>query len=378
MKKDLGIYMHVPFCWKKCHYCDFNSYDDKFGLVDEYFQALYKEINGFSETDLIEEVGTVYVGGGTPSSVHPKYIQDALQLIKEKFKIIHDREITIEINPGTVNQEKISSYKALGFNRLSIGLQAVQKKLLKAMGRMHDFEDFLQGLQCARKVGFHNISVDLIFGLPEQTMEDWKISLEEVVKCSPEHISCYSLKIEEGTPFGKLYDQNKIDYLEESLEREMYYYCNEYLKKHGYSHYEISNYARGGFMSRHNHHYWACGEYLGFGAGAHSYFGGVRSSNFSKLEDYIERVESGKPLMDHKEEIDLEEGMKEFMILGLRKLTGVSLSQFKEKFDRGLIEVYGDRIKQLLNEGLLIREDDILRLSSTGLDLANKVFVEFV
>jgi oxygen-independent coproporphyrinogen III oxidase len=378
MEKKLGIYVHVPFCGKKCHYCDFNSYDNKFTLVAPYFQALYKEIERLSKNATVGEVQTIYVGGGTPSSVNPSFLKNTLHLLKKNFRVSQDVEVSIEVNPGTVTQEKLLAYKEYGFNRLSMGLQAVQKSLLQKIGRVHDFEDFLAGFQMARKAGFQNISVDLIFGLPGQTLEDWHTSLQEVVKCSPEHIACYSLKIEEKTLFGKLYRENKIDYLEDSLEREMYYFCNEYLKQEGYWHYEISNYAKEGRMSRHNNHYWACGEYLGFGAGAHSYLDGLRYANISTLEDYIKKVEEEKPLRDHQEEIDLEEGMKEYMILGLRRLAGISLNQFRETFHVDFTEVYGDSVKKLMDEGLLIREEDILRLSPTGLDLANKVFVEFV
>lgn len=389
-QNKLGIYIHVPFCVAKCSYCDFNSYASKDDQVGVYFKALLDEIaiageNAVTKTKSktknilkLAEVGSIFIGGGTPSLVAPRYIEQVLATIRENFTIVEGAEITIETNPRTLTMEKLCIYRKNGINRISIGLQAAQSHLLVKLGRIHSFEGFVESYRMARLAGFDNINVDLIFGIPDQRMEDWQDTLKKVIDLKPEHISSYSLKIEEGTHFGDLYNRNEIDYIDEDLERQMYYFANEYLAKKGYKHYEISNYGKKDHECRHNLLYWKGEEYLGFGAGAHSYYKGVRYGNCKVIEQYIEAVESGEGLITDMTEISKAESIDEFMMLGLRLVDGVFQAEFKSRFGSDMFEKYGDKIEALSQKGLLESNGKCIRLSTKGLDLANQVFMEFV
>ena len=370
--------MHVPFCYKKCNYCDFNSYESKEYLYERYFMALEKEVDGYNFT---EEVKSIYIGGGTPSIVPPIFIENIIKRLYSKFSVSDVAEITIETNPGTLSLEKLKRYKRVGINRLSIGLQASKQSLLEKLGRCHSLDAFLESFSLAKQVGFDNISVDLMFGVPRQTMQDLENTLDLLLSLSLNHISCYSLKIEDGTVFGELFNKGEIEYLDEDLERKMYYYAKDVFKANGFKHYEISNFAKTGFESVHNNNYWECGEYIGLGAGAHSYYKDLRYSNTSNLEKYISLLENRSDLSERIEtnqRIDEDEKRLEFMILGLRKLVGVSDFEFKKRFGESLFDRFGEKIQNLEFDGFVKCDGKRLFLTDKGLDFANKVMADFL
>jgi len=311
----LGLYVHIPFCQKKCKYCDFVSFSCEASIINNYFNALEKEIENTIIKD--RKISTIYIGGGTPSLCDSKYIVKTLELIKEKFIVHESAEITIEINPGTVNEEKLIDYKIAGVNRISIGLQSTIDRLLKLIGRIHSYEDFLNTYNLARKIGFKNINVDLMFALPTQTKEDLIESLNNIISLKPNHISLYSLILEENTELESLVKDGKMELPGEELERKMYHLAKKILEQNGYNHYEISNFAKMGLESKHNIDCWNQEEYLGFGLSAHSYFNNKRYSNISNLDDYIKNINNGefeKNVEVH--EIQTEESrMKEYMML---------------------------------------------------------------
>lgn len=376
--KEKGLYIHVPFCRAKCYYCDFNSYSGKEDLIDRYFSCMEQEIRLYSGILNEYEIGTVFIGGGTPSLMDGEYIGRVLESCRKHFNILPQAEISIESNPGTLTCEKLDKYLSYGINRLSIGLQAWQDPILKKLGRIHNLDQFVENYENARKAGFTNINIDLIFGLPEQEMKDWTETLENVVKLGPEHISCYSLKIEEGTVFGDLKDKGKIKQLEDELDREMYYKAIKLLTCNGYIHYEISNFAKEGFQCKHNLVYWNANEYLGIGAGAHSYLKGMRFNNLAGIENYISSVSNGDLPVEDQQPISEEESMSEYMILGLRLTSGVSDSSFRRRFGISMFDRFGGNIDKVKRNGLVEQNGDVIRLTGKGLDLANQVFIEFI
>lgn len=378
-KLDKGIYIHIPFCKQKCFYCDFVSFCDKDEYIERYWQAIKKEIE-FKNKLTDSKISTIYFGGGTPSYIDANIIVDILKTIKENYTLTDDCEITIEVNPGTITKEKLEIYFNSGINRISIGLQTANDELLKKIGRIHSYDEFIETYQLARQVGFENINVDLMFGLPGQTVQDLKLSLENTIKLSPEHISVYSLILEEGTKLYDLVKENKVDLPYEDTERNMYWYIKNTLELNGYSHYEISNFSKIGYESKHNINCWKQMEYIGFGTAAHSYLDSKRFSNIESVKIYIENIESGrmeKNSIIHEEQ-DQEEIKKEFMLLGLRKIQGVNIQDFKNKFGDSPIFMYMNELSKLVDEGLIIIEEDNIRLTSKGLDLANIVWEEFV
>ena len=388
-QKNVGLYIHIPFCKKKCEYCDFKSYAGKENLIDEYMKWLNYEIKEVGEgnrydyesgRDDLAVVKTIYIGGGTPSVIDSKYILQIMDCIKENYLVAEDVEVTIEINPGTVNEEKLITYKKSGINRLSIGLQETHNDLLKTLGRIHSYEDFLATYQLARDVGFQNINVDLMLGLPGQTIADLEESLDRIIELNPEHISVYSLIIEENTPFYEKLNENKIILPEDEAERKMYWLTKQKLERAGYIHYEISNFAKKGFESRHNLSCWNQEEYIGFGVAAHSYTNNVRYSNIDKIEEYITNFDSNKKnenFVFHEKQ-NKEGKMKEFMILGLRKIDGIHIKDFKNKFEGNPIYIFRKELNKLVNEELIEIDGDNIRLTNKGLDLANLVWEEFV
>ena len=387
--KNIGLYIHIPFCKRKCEYCDFKSYAGKEELVDEYIKWLKYEVKEVGEgnrldyennLDKLAIVKTIYIGGGTPSLIDSKYINEILEVVKQNYTLENDLEITIEVNPGTVNQEKLEQYKKSEINRLSIGLQSTHDRLLKKLGRIHNYEEFLNTFELARKVGFENINVDLMLGLPEQSIEDLKESVEEVIKLNPEHISVYSLIVEEGTPFYKKLEENELDLPEEEIERKMYWTVKQELEKAGYIHYEISNFAKAGFESKHNLSCWNQEEYIGFGTSAHSYTNNVRYSNIDSMEEYIKKKkkESEADNFVFHEKQNEDSKMKEFMMLGLRKKEGVSIKEFKNRFTLNPIFVYRKELEKLVTEELIEIDGDKIKLTNKGLDLANLVWEEFI
>ena len=368
--KKLGIYIHIPFCKQKCYYCDFVSFANQEGLQNEYFQILKNEINDFFSNNKYE-ISTIYIGGGTPSFVDSEFIKEILKLIPNN----QADEITIEVNPGTVTLEKLQLYKKIGINRLSIGLQSTHDRLLKQIGRIHTFEDFLNTYNMAKQVGFDNINVDLMIGLPNQTIADIKKSLEVVTSLEPKHISEYSLIVEENTVLAKLIDSNELKLPDEELERNMYWYVKNYLELKGYNHYEISNFAKKGYESKHNFDCWNQEEYIGFGLAAHSYLNNVRFSNTEDLNDYFNNGWQSKIIQEEQNETSKK---YEYMLLGLRKIEGVLIRKFKERFGENPLFVFRNELNKLVEEKLIIVEDNNIKLTNKGLDLANLVWEEFV
>ena len=319
-KNKIGIYVHIPFCKKKCDYCDFISYCGKDDLIEKYVDSVKKEID---HVKIKSEITTIYIGGGTPSYIDSKFIVQILEKIKEK-NVAQDAEITIEVNPGTVTQEKLQDYIDCGINRISIGLQTTNDELLKQIGRIHNYEQFLETYKLAKKVGFKNINVDLMLGLPNQRIIDLKESLENVLRLAPKHISVYSLIVEEGTPIANKIKNGKLKLLDDELERNMYWYVKNTLELNGYKHYEISNFAKKGYESKHNMNCWNQMEYVGIGTAAHSYRDITRYSNTEDIKEYIKNVQKGefeKNRIIHEIQKE-EDSKKEFMLLGLRKIDG--------------------------------------------------------
>lgn len=376
--KELGIYIHIPFCKSKCSYCDFISFANKEKKVEKYIECLKKEIKNKEVDNCI--VDTIYIGGGTPSFIESKYIKEILELVKSRFKIKEEAEITIEVNPGTVNEEKLKDYKETGINRISIGLQSTNNKILKQIGRIHTYEEFLNTYNLVRKVGFRNINVDLMLALPNQTLEELEESIEKVIKLNPEHISIYSLILEDGTKMEELVNNKKIQLPSDELERKMYWNIKNKLEQNGYTHYEISNFSKKGFESKHNMNCWKQKEYLGFGLAAHSYINNERFCNTNNIEEYIKNIENNniKSNIEICEIQNEEEKKKEYMLLGLRKLEGVNIGEFKNKFVDNPIYLYRKELEKLVNEDLIEIDLNNIKLTNKGLDLANLVWKEFI
>ena len=378
--KKIGVYIHIPFCKQKCYYCDFISYANKEQYFDKYVQALIAEMSSFLDNNDVE-IETIYIGGGTPSIIDAKYIEKVMAKLQEKNALITAKEITIEVNPGTVTEEKLKTYKKIGINRLSIGLQSTDNNILKTIGRIHSYEDFLNTYKLARNQGFGNINVDLMIGLPNQKISDIKSSLEKITELKPEHISVYSLIVEENTPIEKMLNIGKLELPDEELERNMYWYVKNVLELNGYKHYEISNFAKEGYESKHNLDCWNQKEYIGFGVAAHSYIDDVRFGNTGSIEEYLKNCENGEfeknRIIDEVEK-DVFSKEQEFMLIGLRKIDGVSIQDFKNKFGENPIFVFKNELSKLVDEGLVVVDFDSIRLTNKGLDLANLVWEEFV
>ncbi len=376
--RELELYFHIPFCAQKCLYCDFLSGLAKESTKKAYMEAMLKEVEGKAVSYGDYRVSTMFIGGGTPSVVDAFWIEKLLEKAKEAFKVAKEAEITIEINPGTVDYEKLLRYRRAGINRLSIGLQSAKDEELKTLGRIHTFQQFLDTYENAVRAGFTNINVDVMSGLPAQGLSDYMETLQRVLELQPmpAHISAYSLIVEEGTAFGRLEEQGELVLPDEDCEREMYWQTERLLKQKGYEHYEISNYGKPGFFCRHNCGYWKRTDYLGLGIGAASLVKNTRFSNIASLEKYI-----AEPLAAQGEmqKLTKEAQMEEFMFLGLRMLGGVSKRSFYECFDVALEEVYAKVVQKNINEGLLEeRGEDFLALTPKGIDISNYVMAQFL
>ena len=377
--KELGLYIHIPFCMKKCDYCDFISYSGKEDSIKEYVESVKNEIK--NELDRIfkseqeYKVTTIYIGGGTPSFIDPKYIMDIINTIKG-FISLENVEITIEINPGTVTIEKLEDYKNAEINRLSIGLQETNNEILKSIGRIHTYEQFVNTYNIARKVGFKNINVDLMIGLPNQFIQDIKDSLIRLKRLNPEHVSVYSLILEEGTILCDRYEDRDIELPDEEQERNMYWYVKNTLENAGYTHYEISNFAKQGYESKHNINCWEQKEYIGFGLAAHSYLNRTRYSNTANIKEYMDN--QGMNCKTIHEKQNEEDERKEYMLLGLRKIEGISIQKFKNKFGDNPVFLFKNELNKLVAKELIKIDGDKIKLTNKGLDLANQVWEEFV
>lgn len=379
MKKELELYLHIPFCVSKCKYCDFLSASSGEEQRQIYVERLCRRIRYWS--DVIHNYGyeivSIFVGGGTPSILTEAQITQVFEAVHESFPIREDAEITLEMNPGTDVKDKLPVYRELGINRLSMGLQSADNEELKCLGRIHTYEDFRQVYQWAREAGFTNINVDLMSAIPGQTLESYEDTLRKVADLEPEHISAYSLIIEEGTPFYERYGEGRHaeELPDEDIERQMYVRTGEILEDYGYHRYEISNYAKDGYECRHNLGYWDRKEYLGLGAGASSLMDHIRW----KEPDHI-GPSTGLVLEEREDFTRLrrKDEMEEFMFLGLRKINGVSEHDFYKSFRVSMDEIYKDSIENLIKEGLLVREEDRIRLTDRGIDLSNYALSQFL
>ena len=369
----LELYVHIPFCVRKCQYCDFLSGPSDEETKDRYIEALLKEIRAAEHTENYEIV-SVFIGGGTPSALKAEAIASIMRTLQEQFFFCEDAEVTIEANPGTVDLEKLTIYRNVGINRLSLGLQSTDAEELKLLGRIHSYEEFLKSYEWAREAGFSNINIDLMFAIPGQTGEAWRQHLYQVAELNPEHISAYSLIIEEGTPFA---EQN-LDLPDEDTEYQMYEDTAEILERYGYRQYEISNYAKQGYMCRHNAGYWQRREYLGFGLGASSLYGGMRFSNTRRMQEYLK--ESRNPDQIRKDVTVLlrNERIEEFMFLGLRMTEGISEKKFEENFDVRLMDVYGNILQKYEETGFMEHIETKWRLTRKGIHVSNHILADFL
>ena len=381
--KSLELYVHIPFCVRKCEYCDFLSAPAGADTQQEYVRNLLLEIEqkGVRCTDY--EVTTIFFGGGTPSILKAGWIADILDAIHRNFKVRKDAEITIECNPGTLTFEKLSIYKSAGINRISVGLQSASDAELRELGRIHTYEDFLKSYDLIRKKGFSNVNIDLMAALPGQTLKSYEQTLRRVLALKPEHISAYSLIIEEGTPFYEKYEADELlrekgekpqMLPSEETERLMYERTKELLLAHGYERYEISNYARRGYACRHNIGYWRRENYLGFGLGSASLIENERFHNTTDLTDYL----GGDYLAYEQEKLDKKSQMEEFMFLGLRMTDGISTECFRQTFGLTVELVYGPVLEQQIADQLLRKEDGRIFLTERGLDVSNYVMAQFL
>lgn len=372
--KEVALYIHIPFCKQKCFYCDFPSYARKDDLMSDYIEALLIELK---EKIKGYKVRSLFIGGGTPSYLNEENLRELMKVIKN-INFVENAEKTIECNPGTVSEEKFNIMKDGGINRLSFGLQTTKNNLLKGIGRIHTFEAFKDNYKLARSVGFNNINIDMMFGLPNQSVKDWTESLEEVAKLNPEHISAYSLIIEEGTPFYKLYNEDKLKLPSEEEEREMYKKCKDILIENGYHQYEISNYAKEGKECLHNEVYWMCDEYIGVGASSSSYIDGKRIKNIDDLREYIKRIGNGESIVDEEIINTKNDDIEEFMFMGLRMNCGIEEEVFKRRFNTNVDDIYKDVIEGNINKGLLERKRGRIYLTDKGIELSNMVMSDMI
>lgn len=383
-KKNLELYFHIPFCMQKCAYCDFLSAPAGEQTRREYVELLVREINRYRNVYGGDyEISTIFIGGGTPSLLSGEEILRIFRALRESFAIQEKAEITLEMNPGTVSEEKFLAWKEAGINRLSIGLQSANDEELKILGRIHSFAEFRASFWEARRYGFRDLNVDLIYNIPGQTVESWERTLEAVIALKPEHISAYSLIIEEGTPFFMRYGAGRCEpdfppLPNEETEQSIDSMTKKILSEAGYERYEISNYAKKGFECRHNLGYWEREEYLGIGLGASSLIQHTRFHNTRSYDIYKEKVNAGLDIREELETLSTEDEMEEFMFLGLRKIQGVSRAQFRENFGKTMESVYGEQLRRLAEMKLLKVEDDRVFLTGRGLDVSNAVFVEFL
>ncbi|WP_160670822.1 radical SAM family heme chaperone HemW [Clostridium sp. C8-1-8] len=372
--EKIALYVHIPFCKQKCFYCDFHSFQGIENIMDRYTDALIAEINRKAHK---YEIKTIFIGGGTPTYLHLNLFEKLLKCIGA-LKLSEDVEYTVECNPGTLSDEILEIMKENKVNRLSIGLQACQDNLLKVIGRIHNYKEFEENYYLARSKGFSNINIDLMYGLPGQKVQHWEESLKEIVKLKPEHISAYSLIVEEDTVFYRWYEQNKLNLPSEDEEREMNELTHTLLKEAGYKQYEISNYAKINRECRHNLVYWNMEDYLACGTGASSYINGTRYKNLSNLNKYMEAMENNLEEYEEVIENSREDNIEEFIFMGLRKLDGISEEDFKHRFGTAIEDIFYDVIKKHIEEELLIRENGRIYLSKKGIELSNYVMSDFM
>ena len=375
-----AVYIHIPFCTNKCHYCDFNSYAVKGQPVEEYLKALDLEMEKTTAEIPPERIKTIFIGGGTPTVLTPKEMEALFTSIHKYFPRWEENiEFTMEANPGTVETDKLKVMKDFGVNRISMGVQAFQNELLAYIGRIHREEEVYRSIENARKTGFENLSIDLMLGLPHQTLDMLEESLRKAFQLDLPHFSVYSLKVEENTLFHILHEKGRLSLPSDELELSMYLKTIEEMRSHGYQQYEISNFAKQGYESKHNIIYWKNEDYYGLGAGAHGYIQRIRHENIKGIQPYIDRLLKENRLPRWNQfEVSLEEKKEDMLMLGLRMLEGVSFTDYQNIFQEKMTDQFGGQIKQLVQAGLLIEDDKGIRLSSKGLIYGNEVFAEFI
>lgn len=383
MARALSLYLHIPYCAQKCAYCDFNSYAGSIRADQEaYVAALMHELELYAADPRVvgRPIVTCFIGGGTPTLLPGELLAQVVRRARALFPFAPDAEVTTEANPGTIDFEsdKLTQVRQAGVNRISFGVQAFQDQLLQRLGRFHSVAEVGQAVAAARKAGFTNLNLDLMYGLPDQTLENWRQSLEAACALGPEHISAYSLIVEEGTAFHHQYHHGQLPLPPEEDEEAMFFLARETLEAAGYRQYEVSNYAKPGFESRHNSVYWRNEEYLGLGAGAHSYLSGERFWNRRLPQAYVRVLQDGTLPVESGEQLDEAGAMAETMMLGLRLLDGVEEQRFASRFGRSLTEVYGPVLERLSGRGLLEHAGDAWRLTMRGLRLGNTVWAEFL
>ncbi len=369
---SLGIYIHIPFCRHKCNYCDFNSYAAYSGIYSVYTDALCKEID--TSQVIATEVDTVYFGGGTPTVMPPEYLVGILDTVRSKFTLTEDCEITTECNPAMIDKDGFTQLLKGGFNRISVGVQSADDRLLKKLGRIHSFDDAKRCIKDAKEAGFKNVSTDLMFALPDQSLEDWRDTLLKVTALDAEHISCYSLKVEEGTPFANM----KLNIADDEESRRMYDFCVDFLNERGYLRYEVSNFAKSGFESRHNGKYWCCEDFVGFGPGAYSCEGDKRYSNILDTTEYIDRIKRGQAVVSEVIPLENDSKMSEFVFLGLRMDKGIDTDEFEKRFSVSIYDVFADEIEKNLKRGTMIKEGNRLKLAPEFVYVSNAILADFV
>ena len=386
--KKIGLYIHIPFCKRKCYYCDFVSYCNKDNLIEEYIKYLKQELREvakemefnfkYNDGEKIV-VDTIYIGGGTPSYIDCNYIVDIMNEIYKNYNL-DLKEVTIEVNPKTVNAEKLKAYKKAGINRLSIGMQETNDEILKKIGRIHTYSDFLHTYKTARDVGFENINIDVMIGLPGQSIRNVEETINKVIELNPEHISLYSLILEENTKLYELVKNKEITLETDEIERRMYHSARKNLNRNGYKQYEISNFSKKGYESKHNLNCWNQNEYIGFGVASHSYTDNIRYSNIESIEQYIENYKQNKQennIIFHEKQ-NKKSKMMEYIMLNLRKIKGINICEFKKVFKDDVMNIFGEKISKLHNQKLIKISRSNIALTIKGLDLANIVWQEFV
>lgn len=374
----LGLYIHVPFCAQKCYYCDFNSYKINSNQKKEYLINIEREMKFYEGEFKDKCFDTVFFGGGTPSILTVDELKELVNNINENFNIKKDAEITIECNPGTINREKLEAMKKMGINRLSIGLQATQNYHLKSIGRIHTYEEFEKNYYDALDIGFKNINIDLMYALPNQKTQEWKDTLDKIIKLNPSHISAYSLILEEGTKLYDMYQNKEFELLDEDTDINMYNYTIDTLKRHGYNQYEISNYSKEDLECKHNIRYWKCDNYLGLGPGASGFIGDTRYSNIEDICEYNKCVMQNIRPVSEEIELTKKDKIEEFIFMGLRMNEGINIDVFKERFDTDFYDIYQEVMDNLIKRELVRFDGKNISLTQKGREISNSVFIEFL
>jgi oxygen-independent coproporphyrinogen-3 oxidase len=374
----LAIYVHIPFCLAKCSYCDFNSYPKSHPCFQEYHNYLEALLLEIQRAPQSHRVISVFFGGGTPTLLPAKAIIGILDKIRNHYSLTTDCEISIEANPDTITEEQLGELRSAGFNRLSLGIQSLNNRFLILLGRTYDEEGAHRGIAKALKAGFPQVSLDLIHGLPGQGLEDWVTTLDQVRNLPIDHLSCYGLQVEKGTPLAHKVENGQLVLPDEGTQVDMLLTTRDILAKSGFDHYEISNYAKQEKECRHNLQYWYNQEYLGFGAGAHSFWSGFRRANLANPLEYVEKILGGQPVVAERQQVRIHDEMDETAFLGLRLIKGIDLVEFQARFDRDFRQVYSQAVTELAQWGLLKETPTHIRLTRAGLPLANQVFSRFI